>query len=337
MRFVSDGLGPQWPARVGQQPLPSSHFERGPTEEDSRTCRSILFLHLYARSTTICRLSGLLVCLFVLARIEHSDNSSCRLDVLQHMSLCRHYVRELRRSVLLETPDAEKGSKRSSMILDQFGHLDDVGNSSNSDEQKSRDQHVSAFLRQGNSHSAEAARAGRSRDDDTGTNHSPQSSLGSNRPRPSGPPSRGNERPPRPSFMSSGLGTTDSNSPQHVVARADLRASAEKILYTYLLAGSEREIILPQGILNDIISSIEDDHRDDPEVFDAAKDYVFQAMERDAFPGFLRSKALGNLVPPSMFARLILGLLALFGGFWAGFACIFLELSKRTRCWVCST
>lgn len=250
------------------------------------------------------------------------------------MSLCRHYVRELRRSVLLETPEAEKGSKRSSMILDQFGHLDDVGNSSNSDDQKSRDQHVSAFLRQGNSHNTEAARAGRSRDDEMGTNHSPQSSLGSNKQRPSGPPSRGNERPPRPSFMSSALGTTDSNSPQHVVARADLRASAEKILYTYLLAGSEREIILPQGILNDIISSIEDDHRDDPEVFDAAKDYVFQAMERDAFPGFLRSKALGNLVPPSMFARLMLGLLALFGGFWAGFACIFLDLSKRTRCWV---
>jgi hypothetical protein len=135
--------------------------------------------------------------------------------------------------------------------------------------------------------------------------------------------------------MSSGLEyTTDSNSPAHTVARADLRASAEKILYTFLLQGSEREIILPTGIMNDICSSIEDDHRDDPEVFDAAKDYTFQAMERDAFPGFLRSKALGNLVPPSMFARLILGLAALFGGFWAGFACIFLDLPKHIRCWV---
>ena len=135
--------------------------------------------------------------------------------------------------------------------------------------------------------------------------------------------------------MGSGLdGTSDSNSPAHTVARADLRASAEKILYTYLLQGSEREIILPTGILNDIVDAIENEHRDDPELFDAAKDYVFQAMERDAFPGFLKWKALGNLVPASIFVRLVLGLAAMFGGFWAAFACIFLNLPKHTRAWV---
>ena len=252
------------------------------------------------------------------------------------MSLCRHYVRELRRSVLLDTPEAEtkQTSKRSSMILDQFNQLD--SNVPSSDDEKVRDRNVSAFLRQDTSHSDSDREQQQQRG--ANNNHSPQSSLGSNR---SGnvavPPSRGTgtERPPRPSFMSSNMRTTtDSNSPAHQVARADLRASAEKILYTYLLAGSEREIILPQSILNDIISSIEDDHRDDPEVFDAAKDYVFQAMERDAFPGFLRSKALGNLVPPSMFARLILGILGIFGGLWAGFACIFLDLDRATRAFV---
>ena len=129
-------------------------------------------------------------------------------------------------------------------------------------------------------------------------------------------------------------GRTDSNSPAHTVARADIRASAEKILYTFLLPGSEREIILPQGILTDITTSIEEEGRDDPEVFDAAKDYTFQAMERDAFPGFLRAKALGNLVPPSSFLRLCLGLLGLFGAFWAGFACILLDKPKHIRCWV---
>lgn len=127
---------------------------------------------------------------------------------------------------------------------------------------------------------------------------------------------------------------TNSGSPAHTVARADIRASAEKILYTFLLPGSEREIILPQGILTDITTSIEEDCRDDPEVFDAAKDYTFQAMERDAFPGFLRAKALGNLVPPSSFLRLILGLLGMFGAFWAGFACILLDKPKHIRCWV---
>jgi len=127
----------------------------------------------------------------------------------------------------------------------------------------------------------------------------------------------------------------DNTSPRHSVARADIRASAEKILYTFLLPGSEREIILPPSILHDITESIEEQGRDDPEVFDAAKDYVFQAMERDAYPGFLRAKALGNLVPPDLMIRLIIGLLAMFAGFWAAFVLIFLNKSRATRCWVC--
>lgn len=253
------------------------------------------------------------------------------------MSLCRHYVRELRRSVLIETPDLEKtGSKRSSYILDHMGEMNDPSGPStnlNKDE-KIKDQNLSAYLRQENASKVPT------------NGHSPNSSLASQQSSfqsSNGRPSAGTnrpsggqgERPPRASFMTNGSPyRTDSGSPAHTVARADIRASAEKILYTFLLPGSEREIILPQGILHDITTSIEDEGRDDPEVFDAAKDYTFQAMERDAFPGFLRAKALGNLVPPSSFLRLCLGLVGLFGAFWAGFACIFLDKPKRIRCWV---
>ena len=70
------------------------------------------------------------------------------------------------------------------------------------------------------------------------------------------------------------------------VARSDIRASAEKILYTFILPGAEREILLPPYFTNSITTAIEEDGRDDPEVFDEAKNYVFQAMERDALPGF---------------------------------------------------
>ena len=249
------------------------------------------------------------------------------------MSLCRHYVRELRRSVLVETPELEKhGSKRSSYILDHIGDMNDPsGPSTNlNPDEKIKDQHLSAYLRSDN---------GNGVGNGNEANHSPKSSLGSqsNLQGSGNRPSNGTdrERPPRPSFMTNGSpGRTDSNSPAHTVARPDIRASAEKILYTFLLPGSEREIILPQGILTDITTSIEEEGRDDPEVFDAAKDYTFQAMERDAFPGFLRAKALGNLVPPSSFLRLCLGLLGLFGAFWAGFACILLDKPKHIRCWV---
>lgn len=242
------------------------------------------------------------------------------------MSLCRHYVRELRRSVLLSTPELEKsGSKRSSQVLDNYP-LDrtssDQGPSGTGQvmgkERMSNDQRLSAFLR-----------------NDSGSKHSPHASDGSQRSHDNTP---GSEQPPRPSFMTgqsnspSPLNNSNS-SPNHTVARTDIRSSAEKILYVYLMPGAEREIILPQGILNEITNAIEKDGRDDPEVFDAAKDYVFQAMERDAFPGFLRAKALGNLVQPSMMIRLIIGLVGLFAGFWTAFVLIFLDKSRATRCW----
>ncbi|CAG8958349.1 hypothetical protein HYFRA_00011026 [Hymenoscyphus fraxineus] len=246
------------------------------------------------------------------------------LDVAQHMSLCRHYVRELRRSVMIGTPEGDRPvSKRSSGILEGMGDMNYPAAGPSmlmSDKEKNQDAQMSAYLR-------EEASNGLNNGFQNG--HSPSTSLGSD--------ARGNTSNDRrrPSVMSSPMDlTSDSNSPAHTVARADIRASAEKILYTFLLPGAEREIILPHSITHEITISIEERNRDDPEVFDAAKDYVFQAMERDAFPGFLRMKALGNLVPPSLIMRLIIGLLAMFAGFWLAFIFIFLDYSRLTRLWL---
>ncbi|KAG9579770.1 regulator of G protein signaling superfamily, partial [Aureobasidium melanogenum] len=219
----------------------------------------------------------------------------------------RHYVRGLHRSVLAETPELEKsGSKRSSQVLDQYDDSVMAGPSA-----ADKDTRVSAFLR-----------------GDNGSMHSPSQSLGSNF----------DHQNPRRSMVDSTQDTspyTQDQSPSGTtVSRQDIRASAEKILYTYLLQGSEREIIIPVGILEEVTDSIENQGRDDPEVFDNAKDYVFQAMERDAFPGFLRAKALGNIVQPSMMLRLVVGLVALFAAIWTAFVLIFLDMSRSTRCWV---
>lgn len=233
-----------------------------------------------------------------------------RLDVSQHMSLCRHYVRELRRSVLVGTPDPERASKRSSGILEGLGDLNyAVAGPSMYTSEKDRDQdaRMSAFLRE----------------DQVNFLDSPHDSEGM-------------QGRPSPNISASHEMATDSNSPAHMVDRQDIRASAEKILYTFLLPGAEREITLPGSITQDVMTAIEEFGRDDPEVFDVAKDYVFQAMERDAFPGFLRMKALGNLIPPTLIMRLILGLLSMFGGFWAAFVLIFLNESRLVRLWVCN-
>ncbi|KAL7620736.1 Bud site selection protein, Revert to axial protein 1 [Parahypoxylon ruwenzoriense] len=233
------------------------------------------------------------------------------LDVAQHMSLCRHYVRELRRSVLIGTPDLEREeSKRSSRVLEAMGELSQSAAGPSmypSEKEREQNAQMSAYLREQPA---------------PGIHDSPASSQ---------------ERRARASTQLSSSTPhqiTDSNSPEHTVSREDVRASAEKILYTFLLPGAEREITLPGSITTDITNEIEQEGRDDPEVFDVAKDYVFQAMERDAFPGFLRARALGNLIPPTIVARMIIGLIALFGGFWTGFNLIFLDYSRLTRCWV---
>ncbi|KAK4100659.1 regulator of G protein signaling superfamily [Parathielavia hyrcaniae] len=230
------------------------------------------------------------------------------LDVAQHMSLCRHYVRELRRSVLVSTPDPERTSQRSSGILEGLGDLNHpvAGPSMYSSEKdKDQDAKMSAFLREDRNEHHDSPVSGSARQERPSTTIS-------------------TPREPQ----------TDSNSPAHMVARQDIRASAEKILYTFLLPNAEREITLPGSITQDVITAIEEFGRDDPEVFDVAKDYVFQAMERDAFPGFLRMKALGNLIPPTLTMRLIIGLVSMFGGFWTAFVLIFLNESRTTRSWL---
>jgi hypothetical protein len=176
-----------------------------------------------------------------------------------------------------------------------------------SEKEKDQDAQMSAFLREDRGEHQESPISGSARQD-----------------RPSPNVSTPREPP------------TDSNSPPHTVARQDIRASAEKILYTFLLPGAEREITLPGSITQDVTTAIEEFGRDDPEVFDVAKDYVFQAMERDAFPGFLRMKALGNLIPPTLILRLIVGLVSMFGGFWAAFILIFLNENRSVRLWVCN-
>lgn len=127
----------------------------------------------------------------------------------------------------------------------------------------------------------------------------------------------------------------DMNDTGSFVTRQDIRQSSHRILVTYFIPGAERELVLPARIMMAVKQAIEVDGRDDPEVFDEAREYVFQAMERDAFPGFLAAKALGNLSPAGSLVRLIVGLISLFAAFWVGFILIFLDWQpKVTRLWL---
>ena len=137
------------------------------------------------------------------------------------------------------------------------------------------------------------------------------------------------------------------------ISRMDLVASAERIFYRYLSpvantvnSTENHEIYLPPAlrIHSFPLSSMQEPKTQAelallaqiPDLFHAQKEYCFRAMEQDAFPRFLRSKAFGNLTPISALARLILGLIILWIGLAVGFALIFLDvLPKSKRFFVC--
>lgn len=131
------------------------------------------------------------------------------------------------------------------------------------------------------------------------------------------------------------------------ITRQNLIASAERIYYRYLSPAANtvntenHEIYLPPSlrIHSFPLSSSQDPKTQSelnmlaqiPDMFHAQKEYCFRAMEQDAFPRFLRSKAFGNLTPVSALVRLIAGLIILWIGLAVGFALIFLDVQPKSR------
>ncbi|KDQ16626.1 hypothetical protein BOTBODRAFT_30549 [Botryobasidium botryosum FD-172 SS1] len=130
------------------------------------------------------------------------------------------------------------------------------------------------------------------------------------------------------------------------ITRADLVASAERIFARYLLQGAEKEVYLPPALrihafpLNsaDMPNPNNSDYdvqmsalAQIPDMFHAQKEYVFRAMEQDAFPRFLRAKAFGNLTPVSALVRLCAGLLVLWVGLATAFSLVFLDVKPKSK------
>jgi len=65
-------------------------------------------------------------------------------------------------------------------------------------------------------------------------------------------------------------------------------------------------------------------------MFHAQKEYVFRAMEQEAFPRFLRAKAFGNLTPASALVRLVAGMICLWAGLATAFALVFLDVKPKS-------
>jgi len=129
------------------------------------------------------------------------------------------------------------------------------------------------------------------------------------------------------------------------ITRADIVASAERIFLRYLSpagtspgSGESHEIYLPPALrvhsfpLTSATGSAADQAAiaQVPDMFHAQKEYCFRAMEQDAFPRFLRSKAFGNLTPMSALVRLVAGLISLWIALATAFSLVFLDVKPKS-------
>lgn len=114
------------------------------------------------------------------------------------------------------------------------------------------------------------------------------------------------------------------------ITRNNLRESSHNLLINYFVEDAEKNLNLPTKLNNYIINAIEVEGRDDPDVFNAVKRYVFNVIENHYLPNFLNFVAIKN-VNRSVNARIIVGFFFIFASFWIAFTLIFLDLSKGYR------
>ncbi|KAI9598803.1 hypothetical protein BDF19DRAFT_419801 [Syncephalis fuscata] len=115
------------------------------------------------------------------------------------------------------------------------------------------------------------------------------------------------------------------------LSREDIHRSARKIYRRYMIPGARRELHFPESIRYPIVQAIEVEHRDDPEIFLEAKEYVFRLMEQCYFPRFIEERTRHNLSEKQATLRMVAGLMILFIGFTVEFSLIFLNRRRTLR------
>ncbi|SAL98488.1 hypothetical protein [Absidia glauca] len=112
--------------------------------------------------------------------------------------------------------------------------------------------------------------------------------------------------------------------------------SAQHLLKHYLAPSAAKELTqLPVALKHTIRTDMERNHRVDPAVFNQAKNYLFELMQRQAYPKFLRVKVWGNVTLWQQLGRMAVGLVALLVALATGLSLIFLGYPTwGVRCWV---
>lgn len=114
------------------------------------------------------------------------------------------------------------------------------------------------------------------------------------------------------------------------ITRSNLRESSHNLLLKYFVEDSEKNLNLPPKLNNHIIHAVEVEGRDDPDVFQPVKKYVFALIESHYMPNFLNFVAIKN-VNRTVNIRIIVGFFFIFASFWIAYTLIFLNYKKGYR------
>lgn len=331
---------------MGQQPQASpSNLHRGFVPENATPCRSF---HVLVGPITSSRRGTLLIiaCSLFLQREGAEDILDFWLDVQQHENLCRAYFKDVRKSgrtIKDDWPQYWEYARRRGSIYGTVVGLNPETKRSTA----STAEMVSELDRRNLAASGGEEFGRRSTSPRPPENRSAAASPEDNPPRSTTPFSISRHTPTLFNLKRASRAPTVIPR-SSAISRMDLVASAERIFYRYLSptgnpvdSQENHEIYLPPALrIHTFPLSSQHDPKTPgelsmmaqiPDMFHAQKEYCYRAMEQDAFPRFLRSKAFGNLTPISALARLILGLIILWIGLAVGFALIFLDVHPKSK------
>lgn len=133
-----------------------------------------------------------------------------------------------------------------------------------------------------------------------------------------------------PSLLEKLIKDSPGSASNSFINRDKLRESSHNLLLKYFVEDSEKNLDLPPRITAHVRKCIEVDGRDDPDVFNEVKIFVFNQMERHHWPKFLNFVAVRN-INHTNFIRIILGFFFLIIAFWIGYIFIFLNYRKSLR------
>lgn len=135
------------------------------------------------------------------------------------------------------------------------------------------------------------------------------------------------------------LKTANESAHSSFITRDKLKDSTKNLLLKYFVEDSEKNLNLPEATNSEIIKAIEVEGRDDPDLFNNVKVYVFNRLENYYLPNFLNMVAIRNInrINSNVLLsgmRIILGFFLIFIGFWMGYIFIFLNFKKSHRLYI---